>query len=292
MGRIAVLLVLVLAVAPAAASAQAPPGPRMPRATSFAPARVREPESPESLYERGLRQMKRGYYDEAILSFEQVRNHFPFNQYSVLAELRAADCLFEKASYVEAVDAYRQFARLHPRHSQIDYVVYRTAKAEFKLAPVVPQRDQTQARRGLERIADFEARFPGSEYLVEVQRLRGKTLLRLSRGGVQIGDFYWKQKAWKAAERRYRLAIEEFPDSPLVPRSSFRRGLCLWRMADAAPTDEERETLRADARAVLVRLATGPDSAWKDRAARFLDARDREAAGSTAEAVPATGGPG
>ena len=46
--------------------------------------RVRIPETPQSLYDKGLNQMKRGLWDDAVLSFEKVRNHFPFNQYSVL----------------------------------------------------------------------------------------------------------------------------------------------------------------------------------------------------------------
>ena len=279
MVRLLPLLALLLLLPPVTAAAQGggpglggPGGMRRSRVTDAVPRRVLQPEDPEELYNRGLRQMKRGYYDEAILSFDRVRNHFPFNQYSVLSELRVADCMYEKASYMEAVDAYRHFARLHPRHPQIDYVVYRTARSEFKLAPTVPQRDQTHARRGLTRLEDFEGRFPDSEYVVEVERLRGKTLLRLSRGGVQIGNFYWKQKQWKAAERRYRLASEQFPGSPLVPRATYRRGLCLWRMGEDAETDEERISLQAQARSILGGLAVAhPESRWKDRALRFLD---------------------
>ena len=279
------MFLLVLLLVPASASAQlAGPGGGFGRNRpgDAVPKRVLQPENPEELYNRGLRQMKRGYYDEAILSFDRVRNHFPFNQYSVMSELRVADCMYEKASYMEAVDAYRYFARLHPRHPQIDYVVYRTARAEFKLAPQIPQRDQTHARRGLKRIEGYEDRFPDSEYLPEVQRLRGKTLLRLSRGGVQIGNFYWKQKEWRAAERRYRLAAEQFPDSPLVPRATYRRGLCLWRMGDEAETAQERVSLQAQSRTVLGGLAVAhPDSRWKDRALSYLEGHPIEVPEST-----------
>ena len=143
-----------------------------------------QPENPEGLYATGLRQMKLGSWDEAILSFERVRNHFPFNQYSVLSELRVADCLYEKGSYLEAADAYRGFARLHPRHAEMDYVVYRSARSDFKLAPNVAQRDQTHTRRGLRRLRAFEGRFPSSEYLPEVLKLRARAGRRLSRAAV------------------------------------------------------------------------------------------------------------
>lgn len=220
-----------------------------------------EPEDPEQLYEQGLRQMKRGYYDEAILSFEKVRNHFPFNKYSVLSELRVADCLFEKAAFLEAVDAYRQFARLHPRHPEIDYAVYRTARAELKLAPTVPQRDQAHTRLGLRHIGDFESRFPESEYLDEVDRLRFKANRRLARAATQIGNFYWKQRKWAAAERRYRQSAEAYPTAPTAGKARYRQALSLWKL--------ERFD---EARTVLGGLAAAdPEGRWGKRAIAFLD---------------------
>ncbi len=219
-----------------------------------------EPEDPEELYEQGLRQMKRGYYDEAVLSFEKVRNHFPFNKYSVLSELRVADCLFEKAAFLEAVDSYRQFARLHPRHPEVDYAVYRTARAEFKLAPTVAQRDQQHTRLGLKHVGDFEDRFPQSEYLDEVQRLRFKAQRRLGLAATQVGNFYWKQRQWEAAERRYRLSMGEYPESPTASKAAFRHALCLVKLGRL---DEARPALEA--------IATAQGSSrWGRRAAAAL----------------------
>ncbi|HCP46623.1 MAG TPA: hypothetical protein DIU15_11295 [Deltaproteobacteria bacterium] len=226
--------------------------------------KVRVAETPEQLYNRGLRQMRRGYYDEAVLSFDKVRNHFPFNQYSVLAELRVADCLYEKSAFAEAVDAYRQFARLHPRHPEVDYVVYRIARSEFKLAPSVAQRDQSHTVRGLKRLKGFVERFPDSIYLEEVQRLREKAELRLVRRATQVGHFYWKRKAWKAAERRYRLAYEQFPDSKLAVRCRYRQAVCLWNLGRQ---QEARTALEALA-------ARDPESRTALKARRFLDKRE------------------
>jgi len=224
-------------------------------------AKVREAETPEQIYNRGLRQMRRGYYDEAVVSFEKVRNHFPFNQYSVLAELRVGDCLYEKASFAEAVDAYRQFARLHPRHSEIDYVVYRIARSEFKLAPSVAQRDQSHTIRGLKRLEGFADRFPDSAYLSEAQRLREKAELRLARRATQIGNFYWKRKAWQAAERRYRLAYDEFPNSKLASRCRYRQAVCLWQLGRVEQARRALEDL----------VVSSPESRSASQARRFLE---------------------
>jgi outer membrane protein assembly factor BamD len=245
-------------------------GPGAAPAAGATPARrVREPESPQQLYEAGLRQMRRGYYDEAIISFEKVKNQFPFNQYSVLAELRVADCLYEKAAFLEAAEAYRQFSKLHPRHAEADYVAFRIAKSEIRLAPVVPQKDQDHTTRGLERLRDFEARWPASQYLAEVQKLRRQAETRLARRDAQIGNFYWKGRHWNAAERRYRLAADAYPGTATAARARYRQALCLLRL-------ERRE----EALAVMRRLAESPPvTRWSRRARGYVDGAGADAGG-------------
>ena len=233
----------------------------------------RQPEDPETLYNRGIRQLRRGYYDEAIISFEKVKNHFPFNQYSVLSELRVADALFEKASYLEAIDAYRQFTRLHPRHVEIDYATYRMARAEFKVSSTVPQRDQTSTERGLKKLRGFEKRFPDSEYSEEVVRIRSKARTRLAKRVLQVGHFYWKSGEWQAAERRYGLVWHDYSDTPVIYRARYRQGLCLYRLSRAE-----------EARVVLSELAAQPESGrWGERAERFLAKLDPAAEDVAAE---------
>jgi len=220
----------------------------------------RAPDTPESLYNKALSQMKRGYFDEAILNFEKVRNHFPFNQYSVLSELRVADCLYEKSAYLEAVDAYLRFSKLHPRHPEIDYVIYRAARAEFKLSPLVAQRDQGPTKRAVRRLVRFEQRFPDSTYVESVGSLRSKALRRLSRGSLEIGNFYFKRREFAAAERRFRMVVDEYPLSPLVPKANYRRATALLKLERPA----EAETL-------MRQVAASSDARWSARAQRWLE---------------------
>ncbi len=195
-------------------------------------------ETPEKLYSQGLRQMKRGYYEEAILSFEKVRNHFPLNQYSVLAELRVADCLFEKADFISAVDAYQQFARLHPRHEEIDYAQMRVGRSYFKQSNAIPQKDQTYTELTLRALEGYEERFPDSDHIPTVEEMRYKCNGRLGRAEAQVGDFYYWRKSWHAAERRYQVVLLEYDEYPAIhSRARYRLGICAYkqgRLDDAA----------------------------------------------------------
>jgi outer membrane protein assembly factor BamD len=206
-------------------------------------------ETPEKLYEAGVRQMKRGYYDEAIISFDKVRNHFPLNPFSVLAELRVADCLYEKADFISAVDAYQQFVRLHPRHDELDYAHMRIGRSYFKQANRIPAKDQTYTELTLHALIAFAERFPESDYLDEVEDIRGKCLNRLARAETQVGDYYYwrgvqqrkpevRDVEFAAASRRYLGVIEDFDTCDVKRRALYRYGMSLHylgRSADAIP---------------------------------------------------------
>jgi len=239
-------------------------------------------ETPEKLYDQGLRQMKRGYFDEAITSFDKVRNHFPLNQYSVLAELRVADCLYEKADFISAVDAYQQFVRLHPRHEELDYAKMRIGRAYFKQANRIPAKDQTYTEMTLASLEGFEDRFGDSDYLPEVLEIRGKCLTRLSRSEAQVGDFYFWRKSYNAAQRRYSDLLVDYPDSPAVPRARYRLGVSLVKLERP---DEGEAVLRQV-------LELHPDTLQARRAERWI-ARveaDRAAAVTPEPAAPTDGG--
>ena len=210
-------------------------------------------ETPEKLYEQGLRQMKRGYYDEAITNFDKVRNHFPLNSYSVMAELRVADCLYEKSDFISAVDAYQQFVRLHPQHEELDYAHMRIGRSYFKQTNRIPGNDQTYTRLTLKALADFEQRFPQSDYLAEVVQMRSRCRTRLARTEIQVGDFYYwqgvqrrgddrRRSAFHAASLRYEGILVDYPEAPVFRRSLYRYGMSQYRLGNhtvAIPRLEE-----------------------------------------------------
>lgn len=66
-------------------------------------------------YEKGLTELKDENHLEAIKYFSFVKTRFPYSRYATLAELRIADTHLARGRYIEAVDAYRQFIKFHPR---------------------------------------------------------------------------------------------------------------------------------------------------------------------------------
>lgn len=214
----------------------------------------------EELYEQGLRQMRRGSHTKALESFNRVRNYYRDDPISVKAQLAIADLQFRKGDYEQARFSYEEFATLHPRHEDLDYVTWRIGQSIWKRAPKVAGRDQTATRSAVNAWTGFEQRFPDSEYKDDVQRLLGRGRERLASKELFVAKFYARKEAWGAVRGRTEYLLRRFPDVPQVePAMAYLgRSLHAWGEVDAA-------------QAVRERLATEhPDSVWLPRLDRRL----------------------
>ena len=109
-------------------------------------------------YELGLRYMKRGMYIKAIDQFNRLRNYHRDDPHALKAELAIGDVYFKKAEWDQARMAYEDFSRMHPRHPDLDYVVYRIGMSMYKKAPKAAGRDQTWTRHAVRNWSGFASR--------------------------------------------------------------------------------------------------------------------------------------
>jgi len=173
-------------------------------------------------YERGMAELKDENYPEALRYFTYVKQKFPFSKYAALAELAAADTEFERGSYQEAIDAYKSFLRLHPKHEKVaeGYVSFRIAEAYVKEMPddwfLIPpsyEKDQSTVLDALREIDSLIDRFPNSKYLKQAREHRREVLRRLIDHEVFVARFYLTRGHPKGAIVRIKEALRRYPDS-------------------------------------------------------------------------------
>jgi outer membrane protein assembly factor BamD len=177
---------------------------------------------PEQLYEKGLAELKAENYPEALRYFTYVKQRFPFLKYAALAELAAADTEFARGSYQEAIDAYKSFLRLHPKHEKVEegYVSFRIVESYVKempddwfLMPPSSEKDQSAVRDALREINSLVDRFPKSKYLKPAREYRREVLRRLIDHEVFVARFYLDRGHPKGAILRIKEALRRYPDS-------------------------------------------------------------------------------
>jgi outer membrane protein assembly factor BamD len=173
-------------------------------------------------YERGLEELKKENYAEAVRYFSYVKQKFPFSKYAGLAELALADTEFARGNFVQAIDAYKSFARLHPTHEKVEdgYVAFRVAEGYVKEMPddwwIMPpsyEKDQSAVRDALRELDSVRDRYPNSPYLKQSNEYRRMVLQRLIDHEVFVARFYLGRGHPKAAILRIENALRRYPDS-------------------------------------------------------------------------------
>lgn len=198
--------------------------------------------SPAERYELGLKQMKRGYYTKALEHFNRIRNYYRDDPVSVKAELAIADVYYKKHDYEQARLAYEDFARLHPRHADLDYVTWRIGQCLYMRAPKAAGRDQTATRQAVNVWASFEARFPESGHYEDVHRVLQKSRDRLAQKELYIARHYARKDAWLAVRKRAEGAVQRYPTSTHTPEAleMMVRAYHAWGQVDEAQAARDR----------------------------------------------------
>jgi outer membrane protein assembly factor BamD len=173
-------------------------------------------------YDKGVSELKSENYQEASRYFSFVKQKFPFSKYAVLAELAMADTQYERGNYQEAIDAYKNFIRLHPTHEKVEdgYVAFRICECyvkempdDFFLVPPAYEKDQTAVHDALRELNDFADKYPDSTYMKQALVDRREVLRRLIEHEVYVARFYLDRDAPKAAILRLEGALKRYPDS-------------------------------------------------------------------------------
>lgn len=216
---------------------------------------------PQALYQEGLVQYNKRQYEEALKKFENIKSSFPDSPpYSVLAELKVADCHFHKEGYPEAIAAYEEFRKIHPTHEEIPYVLYQIGMSYYNQMRT-PDRDQAPTRKAL---TSFEYLIASSSENFFTGRAKEKVAIctkRLADHEFYVGEFYFRNKKYEAAAHRFVGLLEQFPKSEDEDKTLFFLGKCYMELGK-----------REEAKEVLTRLVTDyPKSLYFREARMVLD---------------------
>ena len=159
----------------------------------------------------GMDAYEDGDYKEAIEYFQQLKDWYPFSKYAILAELKIADSNYHLKNYEEAIFAYEEFEKLHPRNEAIPYVIYQIGRSYFDQIDTI-DRDQTPARKAFETFQRLDKQFPNDKYARSGAEHITTCVKSLVGNEYYIGVFYYKSKHYKAALHRFMAVLSDYPD--------------------------------------------------------------------------------
>ena len=90
--------------------------------------------------------------------------------------------------------------------------MYQLALSNYKLKGG-KDRDPTFAREAVKWFTLFKDKYPNSELVPDAEERIVRCRNILAEREIFIGKFYLKKKNYKAAEARFNLVLQDFPDS-------------------------------------------------------------------------------
>ncbi|MCK5349419.1 MAG: outer membrane protein assembly factor BamD [Desulfobacula sp.] len=168
--------------------------------------------SADELVSEGSSAFVSGDYKTAVKSYSDLKDWYPFSKYAILAELKIADAHYHLEEYDEAILAYEEFEKMHPKNEAVPYVIYQTGLCWFNQLGTI-DRDHTPAKNTLIQFNRLIDQYPESEYAKEAEKNIKKCMDNLSGHELYVANFYYKTKKYKAALKRYEYLVETYPDS-------------------------------------------------------------------------------
>jgi outer membrane protein assembly factor BamD len=180
------------------------------------------------LYNKAIKQVKKGHNTVAIESLEALDARYPFGDYADKALLLAIYAHYQAEDYASAAASAERFIRVHPRHANVDYAYYMKGLISFgeylgfgdRYFPMERyERDQTSAKKSFHEFLALVNKYPQSIYTPDAKKRMVYLRNNIALGELDTAKFYLKKGAYVAAINRGNYILEHFDESPAVEES-------------------------------------------------------------------------
>lgn len=168
--------------------------------------------SADLMYKEGEQFFQDGKYEDAIAQWKKVKESYQSPELTTKAELNIADAYFLNKDYIEAAAGYEDFRKLHPKHPQADFALYRQGMSYFNQIHSIDT-DQTPVKNAQTTLASYLTLYPTGEHFAEVQEKNRECRDKQLQYELYVGRFYLKTDAYKAAIARFEESLKMFTDS-------------------------------------------------------------------------------
>lgn len=221
---------------------------------------VPAPRNAESYMQEGERFLSDNRYDDAIASWEKVRERYVSPEMNALADLKIAEAYYLSGRYIEAATAYEAFLKQYPEHEQTNEALYRLGVSYHK-EMLAPERDQTTTRNAISAFTNLLRRAPDTPQKDEIAAMLAEEKDHLAGHELHIGSYYLKKEAYAAALTRLEPIEKIYPDFSGRDQLLFALGSAYLRSNE-----------RSKAAAAFNRLYTDfPQSPYVKEARKLLE---------------------
>lgn len=181
---------------------------------------VRAPKTAAQLYDFAIQNYEKGFYSQAIQSFQKVISQNPGTKYATFSYFKMGDSQFEMGSskYSEAEINYRIFLSLNPKSHLVPSVLNKLIELSFKRNEhwfFGTYYDFTRNPESFKKIITEYQRFyllyPDSLYLKDSKQYMLQSIQILASHEFMIGNWYFEQSLYPSSIARYQYLLKQYP---------------------------------------------------------------------------------
>jgi outer membrane protein assembly factor BamD len=181
--------------------------------------------SAETLYNKSKKYLDIGVWDNAILSYKNLRNQYPFGRFAEQGTLELAYAYFRNNEMELAVSTLDRFIKNYPAHEHLDYAYYLKGLIYFEsdrglFQRVKPDqaadRNQENIKQSFVAFKSFLEKFPNSEYAPDAEQRMLYLRNQLAAAELNVAKYYLRRQAYIAALNRSKYIVESFQKTPSV----------------------------------------------------------------------------
>jgi outer membrane protein assembly factor BamD len=206
---------------------------------------VPAPRTADYYFAEGETFFDKGLYDDAIASWEKVRESYYSPELNIIAELKIAEAYYLSEKFPEAAAAYEDFLKQHPNHDRVPEALYLLGLSYYKQS-LPPDRDQTATTSAMVTFQDLLKRFPNDRHGAEVKVLISRCRDTLAAHEVYVGRFYLRTDHFDAAINRLEGMVASYPNYFNRDEAWFYLGQAYLKKGDKAKAAKAFKTLFDD----------------------------------------------
>jgi outer membrane protein assembly factor BamD len=188
------------------------------------------------LYNRALRDIKRGRHEVGRLGMQTLINTYPDSEYLAKAKLAIADSYYKEAgtaNMTQAINGYKDFMVFFPFLQEASYAQLQVAMAHYRQMEK-PDRDRSQAKEAEAEFQTFLQKYPKDPMAPQAEQRLREVQEILAEGDYRIGYYYYVKGDRRAAAARLLSIANRYP---LFTKSDK----ALWMLGDIFEKSERKE---------------------------------------------------
>ena len=173
------------------------------------------------IYKKALLLIEQNDFKSAFNEFENLLLNYPFSNLALKSEITSAYSLYEDNQIQKAINKLNGFIEMNPSGELTIYAHYLLGMCYY-IQTSQKGRDASLSLKALKYFQIIETKYPNSKYTKDAKLKILYLKNRLAENELEVGKFYLKKNAQISAINRFKVILEKFQNTSVIPETLYR----------------------------------------------------------------------